>query len=193
MSSSLLPAAALLASSEAADAEDLGGEYGDEGEEEGEDMAMLQNFMKQAMEKKRAAAAKAQSKVLEEFRANADKRIAAMEAEAKDSAAAARSAYTKTLKSLQDKVNQMEQLTQKYQQEMAQLWEQYNEEHTALENQTGQIKLAIDQRRQGVKRRIAALAQENEVALNEARAKADAVKGRAAKMPQLAKLLQSFM
>ncbi len=34
----------------------------------------------QAMERKRAAAAKAQSKVLEEFRAQAEKRIAAMEA-----------------------------------------------------------------------------------------------------------------
>lgn len=44
-------------------------------------------------------------------------------------------------------------------QDMAGLWEQYNEEYAALENAVMQIRMACEQKKQGVKRRIAALAQ----------------------------------
>lgn len=113
--------------------------------------------------------------------------------EAKESAALAKATISKTTQRLADKVAQMEALTAKYQQDMAGLWEQYNEEYAALENAVMQIRMACEQKKQGVKRRIAALAQENEAALAEARKRAEAVKGRAVKMPQLAKLLQSLL
>ncbi|GLC36935.1 hypothetical protein PLESTB_000176700 [Pleodorina starrii] len=179
-------------------ADDNGLDFGEEGGLDDEtEMLMLQKVVQQTLEKKRQAAAKAQAQMLEEFKAGVDKRVAALEAmiakEAKDSSALAKATFTKTSQRLTDKVTQMEQLTTKYQQDMAQLWEQYDEEHTALEGSTMKIKMACEQRKQGIKRRIAALAQENEAAMAEVTKKAEASKGRAGKMPQLAKLLQSLM
>ncbi|PNH06105.1 hypothetical protein TSOC_007555 [Tetrabaena socialis] len=180
-------------------AAEVGGPEDYEGEENGldDDMAMLQKVVQQTIEKKKVAAAKKQAMLLEEFKAGAEKRIAALESviakEARDSASYSKATFTKTAQRLADKVAQMEALTAKYQQDMADLWEQYNEEHGGLENATMQIKMACEQKKQGVKRRIAALAQENEAALAEARKKAEAAKGRTVQMPQLAKLLQSLM
>lgn len=44
-------------------------------------------------------------------------------------------------------------------QDMAALWSQYSDQHAALENASMQLKLATEQKKQSVKRRIAALAQ----------------------------------
>ncbi|EFJ49773.1 hypothetical protein VOLCADRAFT_117086 [Volvox carteri f. nagariensis] len=190
-----LPLPAMLAASTPSVADD---DYGEEGSLDDEtELLMLQKVVQQTLEKKKMAAAKQQAQVLEEFKAAAEKRVAALEAaivkDAKECAALAKATFTKTTQRLEDKLSQMEAVTQKYQQDMAVLWEQYNEEHAGLENATMQIKMTVEQRKQGIKRRITALAQENEAALSEATKKAEAVKGRAAKMPQLAKLLQSLV
>ncbi|GIL75123.1 hypothetical protein Vretimale_7808 [Volvox reticuliferus] len=188
----------MLKASKASAADDSGlGDFGDEaGLDDETEMLMLQQVLKQTMEKKRVAIAKQQAQVLEECKAAAEKRLATLEAaiakEAKDSSAAAKVTFTKTTQRLEDRVAQMEALTHKYQQEMAALWEQYSEEHAKLENTTLQVKMEVEQRKQGVKRRIAALAQENEAALAEATKKVEAVKGKTGKQSQLAKLLQSL-
>ncbi|KAG2429028.1 hypothetical protein HXX76_011270 [Chlamydomonas incerta] len=176
-------------------------DFGASGEEglggDDEDLLMLQKAVQNALDKKKQAVVKKQAAVLEEARAGAQKRVAALEAmiakELKDAAAGVRSTASSSLRRLDAKMTAMNELSAKYQQTMSDLWNEYDSEFSELGSALEKHKTAVENRRQGIKRKIAQVAQENEAALAEARKKVEAEKGRAVKMPQLAKLLQSLM
>ncbi|KAG2495184.1 hypothetical protein HYH03_006790 [Edaphochlamys debaryana] len=173
--------------------QDVGFDGGDD-----EELAILQQLLQKTAAKKRESVAKRQAAIVEDLKQEALKRAAAVDDAIKRDVQGlvtqAKGQYTRAQKKLQSRMEEIEAITNKYQQDLQAAWQSYSEDYESVMQVTHQLSAAVEGKQTGIKRKMQQLQQENEAALEEGRRKvAEVRKKSAATTPALSKLLHNFM